>query len=286
MPQIKGIRLSEETKRKIGAANKGNKPWLGKHHSEEAKWKISESNKGRKISRESKKKISEHHADFNGERNPFYGKHHKEGFGEGEKNAMCGIHPSEETRKKMSSALIGNKRRVGKPSWCKGKKLCKETCKKISDARKGKSSWCKGLTKETDPRIARIAKIQSERKRSPEEIERATMELKKVRIKRPTKPQLKLLEIIKKQYPEYYVEPEWKVDTKEGRRFIDVAVPELMLGFEFDSPWWHKDKEKDRHRHELIESLGWKLTHYSDESGFPILIEYDKCPAHQILYPQ
>ena len=36
----------EETKRKIGEAQKGNKNWLGKHHTEETKRKLSEANKG------------------------------------------------------------------------------------------------------------------------------------------------------------------------------------------------------------------------------------------------
>ncbi len=239
--------------------------------------------KGTKSSEETKRKISEHHADVRGEKNPFWGKHHKEGYGKGEKNAMYGKHPSQETREKMSKSKMGNKNSTGQISWIKGKHQSKETKKKLSKAMTGKPGWCKGLTKETDPRIARIAKFQSERKRSPKEIERAIMELKKVRIKRPTKPQLKLLEIIKSKYPEYYVEPEWKVDTREGRRFIDVAIPELMLGFEYDSPWWHKNKkEADQRRHDAIEAEGWKLTHYIEESEFPTLENHiDKCPAHQ-----
>ena len=56
----KGIPLTEETKRKISIANTG--------HS---------------CSEETRKKISEHHADFSGENHPMYGKH-----------------PSEETRQK------------------------------------------------------------------------------------------------------------------------------------------------------------------------------------------
>ena len=44
-----GNKLSEESKRKIGLANKGKKPWTtGKHLSEETKRKIGESHKGSK----------------------------------------------------------------------------------------------------------------------------------------------------------------------------------------------------------------------------------------------
>ena len=45
---------------------------------------------GKKHSEETRKKMSEHHADVSGENNPFYGKKH-----------------SEETRKKMSDAIKG-----------------------------------------------------------------------------------------------------------------------------------------------------------------------------------
>ncbi len=52
-----GRHFSEEWKRKIGEANKGNKTWLGKHISEEAKRKISLANKGRKHTEEAKRKM-------------------------------------------------------------------------------------------------------------------------------------------------------------------------------------------------------------------------------------
>lgn len=55
-------KMAEETKLKIGVANKGKTPWiLGKHHSEETKNKIREAQKGRKLSDEIKRKISVAH---------------------------------------------------------------------------------------------------------------------------------------------------------------------------------------------------------------------------------
>ena len=64
-PWIKGKHLSEEAKRKVSEANKGNKYWLGKHHNSETKLKISIANKGKKTwlgrhhTEETKKKLSE-----------------------------------------------------------------------------------------------------------------------------------------------------------------------------------------------------------------------------------
>ena len=55
----KGKHRSEETKKKLSEAQKGNKNMLGKHHSEETKKKLSEARKGRKFSEEHKKKLSE-----------------------------------------------------------------------------------------------------------------------------------------------------------------------------------------------------------------------------------
>jgi group I intron endonuclease len=56
---VKGF-LSEESKRKIGDANRNNLYWLGKHHTPESKKKISE------------------HTNVKGDKNPFYHKHHTE----------------------------------------------------------------------------------------------------------------------------------------------------------------------------------------------------------------
>lgn len=55
-------------------------------------------------------------------------------------------------RKKISEALKGNKHRLGKPSWNKGKKMSEEFRKKISDSLQGKKgplarNWKGGLKK-------------------------------------------------------------------------------------------------------------------------------------------
>ena len=83
---MKGKHRSEETRKKIGSASKGNKYALGYKHSEEAKNKISEAMKGEKNSfygrhhtEEARNKISEAKKGKHlGKDNPFYGKHHSD----------------------------------------------------------------------------------------------------------------------------------------------------------------------------------------------------------------
>ena len=88
---MKGKHLSEETRKKIGEASKGNKYALGYKHSEDAKNKISEAMKG--------------------EKNPFYGKHH-----------------TDESKRRNSEVHKGNKYNLGKHWYNNGKenKFCYE----------------------------------------------------------------------------------------------------------------------------------------------------------------
>jgi len=51
---------------------------------------------------------------------------------------------SEEARKKRSLLLKGNKNRLGKQPWNKGKHWSEEHKKKLSEAHKGQTAWNKG----------------------------------------------------------------------------------------------------------------------------------------------
>ena len=53
-PWIKGKRHTEESKKKMREAAKGNKRWLGKKHSEETKRKMSEAAKKRHAAKKAK----------------------------------------------------------------------------------------------------------------------------------------------------------------------------------------------------------------------------------------
>jgi len=176
-------------------------------------------------------------------------------------SSLKGRPKSNESKRKNSIA------HQGKPAWNTGLRKdtderVKRNGKKISKSKKGHVKiWNKGKTKETDPGVAKISEAK---KRDIKNIEM----LRNMTIKKPTKPQLKLFETIKTRFPDKEVVMEQLVKTPVGHKFIDVAIPDLKLGFEWDEPTYHGifrgSKEKDAERHRLIEAEGWQLTHYSD----------------------
>jgi hypothetical protein len=93
--RTKGIPLTEKNKKGISQglkqyySNGGIAPLQGKPRDEETKMKISESNKGKKFTDEHLKNLKEslQKRDYNGEKNPFYG---KGDMISGEKNPMYG----------------------------------------------------------------------------------------------------------------------------------------------------------------------------------------------------
>lgn len=110
-----GRKLSEETKRKLSEAHKG------KHLSEETRQKMSKIHKGKKrkpFSEESKRKMSESHkGKYVGKNSPSFGKHH-----------------SDEAKRKMSESH-------------KGKHLSEEHKNAIKLAHKDiKHDFCKNMT--------------------------------------------------------------------------------------------------------------------------------------------
>ena len=104
----------------------------GKMHSEDTKRKIGKANKGRKHSEASKLKIKENHAKLAGKNHPFYGKKHSEKTKSKMRIAAIGRKHSEETKKKMSE------KRKGKISPMKGRNHTKETKYKMRIAKLGK----------------------------------------------------------------------------------------------------------------------------------------------------
>ena len=89
---------------------------------------------GYRQTKESRRKMSENHADVSGKNNPMYNKKH-----------------TEETRRKIS------KKMKGKPPWNKGKPLSEETKRKISEKMKGENhpNWGKKRSEETKKKISK-----------------------------------------------------------------------------------------------------------------------------------
>lgn len=120
-----GVHPSDETRRKLSEAHKGQIPWIkGKHLSIETRKKLSEANKGKHLSSETRRKMSE----------SLKGKKPSAECIRKSIESHKGKHRSVETRKKISEA---NK---GKSSPWKGKHLSTETRQKLSESHKGKNA--------------------------------------------------------------------------------------------------------------------------------------------------
>jgi len=106
-----GKKHTEETKRKMSLAKKGQIPWIsGKHHTEESNIKNRESHSEIVISEETKRKMRENHADRCGKNNPMFGRHH-----------------TEESKRKMGAAVV-NQKGINHPRF--GKRLIKHQFQK------------------------------------------------------------------------------------------------------------------------------------------------------------
>ena len=142
-PNIMRKPLSEETKRKIGEANKGKTHkgyWRGKHFSEEHRKRIGEATLQRKkkfgyiVSPEARKKISD------ANRGRKLSIEHIARMRE----SQLGKKASKETKQKMSIAH----KRIGVP-WLRGKPLSTEHRRKLSETEKGEKAhnWKGGVSK-------------------------------------------------------------------------------------------------------------------------------------------
>ena len=76
----------------------------------------------------------------------------------------------------------------------------------------------------------------------------------------PSKPQIYLYEIVRQRYLD--AEIDFYVDTLETFRFIDIAIPSLMIAIEYNG-WLHHHGEvkrkADRARKSELEDLGWHV---------------------------
>jgi len=50
-------------------------------------------------------------------------------------------------------------------------------------------------------------------------------------------------------------------------RHVDVGIPELMLGFEYDGSYWHQDEEDDVKRDQELMNEGWQIIHMNENDN-------------------
>ena len=79
-------------------------------------------------------------------------------------------------------------------------------------------------------------------------------------------PQRKLYNIVKSLYKKDNVTFNHPVCTKSTVRYVDVALVDRMIGFEFDGVYWHKlREEKDKIRNQELKERGWTIYHFSEQ---------------------
>ena len=146
-----GSILSEETKRKISNANKGEKNYhYGKSLSEETKIKLSEAHKGKTLSEETKRKMSESRK----------GRIVSEETRKKQSESNKGKTRSEESRKKMSESQKGRIVSEETRKKLRGIPRSQEVKDKISEAKKGENHYLygKSLSEETKTKISKAQK--------------------------------------------------------------------------------------------------------------------------------
>lgn len=248
VPWNKGLTTKTDTRVRVG--------WK---HSEESKKRISENRKGIPMPPEACEKI----------RRFRIGKKHSpetriklSEFQSGEKSFMYGKKLSEETKNKISESLKGNIHGFQKGHTIrKGMFHSEESKEKMRIASTGRVA-----SKETRKKMGDSHKKYF--KSHPKAYEKTIRQLLSVVARRPSKPELELFNVVKTEFPNEKVKMNHLVKTKAGNKFVDVAIPRLKLGFEYDEPYWHQDKKGDILRHHLIENEGWKLKHYTSELEF------------------
>lgn len=82
----------------------------------------------------------------------------------------------------------------------------------------------------------------------------------KIPFNKITKPQKELFNYIKSKFDNVVME--YYIETKFGRRFIDIAIPDMKIGIEYYGGYWHNSTHsqvKDFFRNYFIVEKGWKI---------------------------
>jgi len=205
--------VSEQTKKKLSEANRGQIHWMKvKTHSEESRKKISESRKGHIVTKLTRQKIS---------------------------FTLKGHTTSEERRRKISETLTGRKvseearNNIAKAHI--GMKRSREACQRMSEVRMGIK-----LSEETKKRM-------SEAKRRDFQDPSYCLRMKSAWGMKPTRPEILLLGILEELYP-----GEWKY-TGDFSFIVNGKNPDFVncngqkKVIELFGDYWHKgDDPQDR----------------------------------------
>ena len=77
--------------------------------------------------------------------------------------------------------------------------------------------------------------------------------------KHPSKEQVKLFELVKQRFPTAVME--CPVQISENKTiWLDIAVAEMKINFEYDGIYWHRNKkEEDKLRDKALQIIDWKV---------------------------
>lgn len=183
------------------------------------------------------------------------GRHHTQDAKDRNRIAHLGKRSSIETRQKLSNAHKGKhltkKHRL---SIGKGKSVSAITKAKMSAAKLGHV-----VTDETRRKISQ--KVLEFMSKHPERAGNVVL----ARQGRVSKPQLSMFRVIKSKVGNLEVVLNYYVRTAATFRFIDVAIPSLMLGFEYDGKYFHSDISQEKQRDDELIALGWTVVHINDD---------------------
>ena len=188
---------------------------------------------------------------------------------------------SEETRRKMSESHRGkklteeHKKKIGITS--KGRILPESARQKIREANLGKimSAEVKEKIKKSQKNSGfyernKIRMLNGGAKYAASFIKRETFEKKREWMlnggssyvnsfnKSPSKPQVKLFEIVNKLYSSSIMNYSFLNYS------LDIAIPDLKIVIESDGSYWHQDEQYDIKRQKVIEKEGWKFIRYKN----------------------
>lgn len=124
---------------------------------------------------------------------------------------------------------------------------------RMSNIFKGRNNhWLKGRTYEEILGSKSRAKQRSEK---TSQWMRTEQNIRKY-CRKVSKPQRALYERIKARFPS--AELEYPVVVSESRIiWLDIAVPNMKIDYEYDGAYWHRDKSRDEERDKILSDLGW-----------------------------